>query len=115
MDIQNSIQQALEKQKQDSTHVSSLSALKSNLVGGIFAEQQRKKKEEQVKTLLQNALFLEHDEDRKIRWISILSDLSDRMLEDLMQAIIRENIRYKKKERDIVIELNKKQSQISIV
>ncbi len=109
------ISQALEQQKNDTSQAVSLSALKSNLIGGIFAEQQRKNKEEKVKKLLQNALFLEHDEARKLRWINILSQISDALLDELPDAIIRETLRYKKKERDIVVELNKNVPRVSIV
>ncbi|MBI5413995.1 hypothetical protein HZA38_00575 [Candidatus Peregrinibacteria bacterium] len=84
-----------------------LDMLKSNTISGVY-EEQRKQKIQQLSLLIENALFLEKDEERKRKWLRILDELDDEFLEKLMTAVIRENLRYKKKERDIVIELNKK-------
>jgi hypothetical protein len=98
----------LQKQREDSR----LSSLKSSLVGGIYEqkkkEQQRKKREKKLETLLKNALFLEKDEERKKRWIMSIPYLTADLLDNLVDAVIRENLRYKKGERDVVVELNKK-------
>lgn len=114
MSQEQSIQQALENQKNDAQQQVSLSALKKNLLSGMFDEQQRKKKQEEAQMLIQNAIFLQNDPLRKKKWIIRLADLSVKELQDLIDAILRENIRYKKKERDIIIELNKAQAHLSI-
>ncbi len=82
-----------------------LDALRDGVSAGALMED-RKKRIEQVTLLIENALFLRDDDTRKMRWLSILDDLSDEFLEDLSGAIIRENLRYKKKVRDIKVELN---------
>lgn len=74
----------------------------------MFAEQDRKNKLSKARKLVQNALFLRHDAERKKRWLSVLDEFDDQFLENFIHAIIRENFRYKKNRRDICEYLNEK-------
>ena len=110
MNISNSIASHLQSQKEDSR----LSSLKNSLVSGIYAEQQHKQKrksqEKKLYMLLQNALFLEQDEKRKKRWLASIPHLANDLLERLINATIRENLRFKEHKRNLIVELNKKRA-----
>ncbi len=73
-----------------------------------LAKRVRKEKEKKLLMLLQGALFLNSDEPRRKRWIESIPLLPDELLENLLGAVIRENLRFKKGTRDLVLELNKK-------
>lgn len=103
--MKNTVHTALQKKKLDS--------LKNNFIGGVFAKKQKQQKERQLRMLIKNALFLQRDKDRKKKWMSIVADLSVQKIEQLIDAIVRENLRYKKHERNVVVELNSKNSHIS--
>lgn len=102
------ISEHLRQQKEDSR----LSSLKNSLVSGIYADQQkkqqRKSQEKKLYILLKNALFLEADEKRRKRWIDTIPYLKDALLDRLINATIRENLRFKQHKRNLVGELNKK-------
>lgn len=84
-------------------------SLRNKIGRGVHLEQKvRKEKEAQLKMLLEHALFLNSDEPRRKRWISSIPLLKDELLQNLLGAVIRENLRFKKGTRDLVIELNKK-------
>lgn len=110
MSISKSIASRLTAQKEDSR----LSSLKNSLVSGVFAEQQKKQRrktqEKKLYMLLKNALFLEEDKKRKKRWIDSIPSLENDLLERLINATIRENLRFKQHKRNLVIELNKKRA-----
>ncbi len=106
------ITERLMVQKLDSQQDVALSHLKSELHStGIYDQQERKKKEEELRTILENALFLEEDEERKKRWIDVIPELPTSLLQSLIPACIRENLRYKQRKRNLVIELNKKRTK----
>lgn len=71
-------------------------------------KQKRIEDEKKLKMLLKNALFLKEDEDRRERWIKSISNLPDKLLHNLIGAVIRENFRYKKGTRNLVEELDNK-------
>lgn len=89
-------------------NASRLSQLKGNLVSGAFEQKKRKENEEKLKKLLTHSLFLKEDENRRKKWIQSIPKISDDMLEKIIPAVIREELRYKQKERNLVVELNKK-------
>lgn len=84
-----------------------LQYLKTNMVSGMFADQQHRKKLEQVTQLIENALFLQDEEERKKKWLAVLKQFDSDFLDGLAQAIIQENLLFKQKKRDIRIELRK--------
>lgn len=86
----------------------SFDKLRSSISGAALEEKTRKDKEAQLKMLLEHALFLNSDEARRKRWIESIPQLPDELLQNLLGAVIRENLRFKKGTRDLVIELNKK-------
>ncbi|MEI7511247.1 MAG: hypothetical protein WCJ84_03775 [Candidatus Peregrinibacteria bacterium] len=90
-----------------------LSSLKQDFVDGFFEQKQKIQKEQTLKTLLQNALFLREDEERKRRWMNLVSDLSINQIDQFVETVIRENLRYKRHERNLVVELNKRSAQMS--
>ncbi len=98
MDIQN----ALKAQKEDSR----LSSLKTGIHAAEDKRKIREDRERKLQILLQNALFLEEDEKRKKRWIDSIPLLDDEVLFRLIDATIRENLRYKQHKRNLVVELN---------
>lgn len=85
-----------------------LDSLRNKITPGKLAEQKRKEDERKLRMLLKNALFLEKDEERRKRWLKSIPHLPDDLLHNLIGAVIRENFRYKKGTRNLVIELNKK-------
>ena len=89
-------------------HTSHLADLRNKLSPGALSTADRKTKEEQLTMLLKNALFLREDEKRRTRWLESVTHLPDELLSNLIGAVIRENFRYKKGKRNLVIELNKK-------
>ncbi len=90
-----------------------LSSLKQDFVEGFFAEKQRIQKEQTLKTLLLNALFLREDEDRKKKWMDLVADLSISQIDRFIETVMRENLRYKRHERNLVVELNKRTPAMS--
>lgn len=72
------------------------------------AVKDRKLEELLLKSLLENAVFLESDPQRKQRWINSIPLLNDRLLHDLLGAVLRENRRYIKGKRDLVTYLNRR-------
>jgi len=84
-----------------------LSSLKGDLVSGIWADQDKKKKIKKINFLLGNSVFLQRDPARKDAWLGVLESFDSAFLDKFMQAIINENIRYQKGERDILVELDK--------
>lgn len=89
----------------------SFDILRKNISGGNLAEKTRKEKEAQLHMLLEHALFLNSDEPRRKRWMESISLLTDELLQNLLGAVIRENLRFKKGTRDLVVELNKKNAE----
>lgn len=107
----SSIVSTLQAKKESSTQntkIQRLNALKSHLVAGIFDEKERKKKEEKLRFLLKNSLFLREDEQRRKRWIDSIESIPLKLIDRLIPAITREDLRYKQKKRNLIIELNKK-------
>lgn len=112
--IQN-INEMLKAQKLDSQNdtaqAGELSELKSELhFAGIYDQQERKKKEDQLRMILENALFLQEDEERKKRWLNVITEIPFPLLSSLIPACIRENLRFKQHKRNLVVELNKKRA-----
>ncbi len=98
--------------QQDIVQHNALSGLKSELhFAGIYDQQERKKKEAELRMILENALFLQEDEERKQRWLDVIEDIPFPLLNSLIPACIRENLRFKQHKRNLVIELNKKGSE----
>jgi len=94
--------------QQDVEQHSALSGLKSELhFAGIYDQQERKKKEDELRMILENALFLKDDEERKQRWLNSIEMLPFPLLSSLIPACIRENLRFKQHKRNLVLELNK--------
>ncbi|HIQ56852.1 TPA: hypothetical protein EYG96_02295 [Candidatus Gracilibacteria bacterium] len=112
--IQN-INEMLKAQKLDSQNdtaqAGELSELKSELhFAGIYDQQERKKKEDQLRMILENALFLQEDAERKKRWLNVITEIPFPLLSSLIPACIRENLRFKQHKRNLVVELNKKRA-----
>jgi len=112
--IQN-INEMLKAQKLDSQNdiaqAGELSGLKSELhFAGIYDQQERKKKEDQLRMILENALFLQEDAERKKRWLNVITEIPFPLLSSLIPACIRENLRFKQHKRNLVVELNKKRA-----
>lgn len=78
-----------------------LKKLKGALNEGVFDEQKRKKEEDILRKLISGALFLEEDEIRKNMWLDGIDALSAEEMIALGNAIMRENLRWKKGERKI--------------
>ena len=105
----------LEAQKldshQDIVQRGSLSDLKSELhFAGIYDQQDRTKKEDELRMILENALFLQEDEERKKKWLDAIEEIPYPLLGSLIPACIRENLRFKQHKRNLVLELNKKRA-----
>lgn len=100
--------QAHNASQKTQAHTVSLQDLRHKVAPGVWSQEERKKKEKQLHMLLKNALFLEQDEKRRTRWLTSIPHLPDELLENLLGAVIRENFRYKKGKRNLVVELNKK-------
>lgn len=96
------ITEQLKRQKEDSQ----LASLRSELAAQQEKSQIRKEQEKQLAILIQNAIFLEEDEKRKKLWIKSIPFLKQNLLERLLDAVIREDFRYKKGKRKISVELN---------
>ncbi len=97
--------------QQDIVQHNALSGLKSDLhFAGIYDQQERKKKESELRMILENALFLRDDEERKKKWLDAIDELPFPLLSSLIPACIRENLRFKQHKRDVVVELNKKRA-----
>jgi len=95
----------------DTAQAGALSGLKSELhFAGIYDQQERKKKEDQLRMILENALFLQEDQERKKRWLDVITELPFPLLNSLIPACIRENLRFKQHKRNLVLELNKKRA-----
>ena len=97
--------------RQDIVQRGSLSDLKSELhFAGIYDQQDRKKKESELRMILENALFLQEDEERKKKWLDAIEEIPYPLLGSLIPACIRENLRFKQHKRNLVLELNKKRA-----
>lgn len=81
-----------------------LENLKKTMFSGAFDELQKKKEQEKLRKIISGALFLEKDEKRKKLWINAIPILSIEEMRALSSAILRENLRYKKRERDLKLE-----------
>jgi hypothetical protein len=115
MDKDISVDKRLKAQKIDTENdiakAEALSSLKSELYSaGLYDQQERKKKEEELRLILENALFLKEDEERRQKWIESIPYLSFSLLNSLISACIRENLRFKQHKRNLILELNKNKS-----
>lgn len=91
-----------------SSPVISFDALRKKSSLESIQKKKRIEDEKKLRMLLQNALFLQEDEARRSRWIMSIPNLPDKLLHNLIGAVIRENFRYKKGTRNLVAELDKK-------
>jgi hypothetical protein len=91
----------------------SLNMLRTSVSGGIFEEKIKREQQKRLQFLLKHAPFLAEDEERRKRWIRSIPKLNIEFLKKMIDAVLRENLRFKKRERNLVLELNKKQAHIS--
>lgn len=91
-------------------------ATQSLEISGALSEVQQKQHHRAILRKLEMAVegapFL--DDERKKKWKSSLSLLDIAEAEELLEAIIRESMRYKKKVRDIRLEFLKTNPNISV-
>ena len=91
----------------------SLNMLRASLSGGVFEEKRRKEQEGRLRFLFEHAPFLAEDEKRRNQWIRSIPKLHDDLLGQMINAVLRENLRFKRRERNLVLELNKKHPHLS--
>ncbi len=81
-----------------------LQRLKHSVSEHSLHAQKKEETEQQLRNLISGAIFLEHEEKRKQIWTDALPSLTLTEMRVLSGAIIRENLRAKKRERNLQFE-----------
>ena len=111
-DFSENIKRAAKEKHSDLKNLKLIASIISNFIDheeylSNRVTSDRKKREEDLKNLIENAIFLENDERRKQSWLESIPFLRDDLLNSLVSAVARENIRYIKGYRSITGKLDR--------